>query len=180
MKLVDALKIVQQTSPGDSAPLNVALVCGCSPLHLKTFLAAHLQILFPDRRVDVQTGLYGDTLGSLERLSKAPLDGAAVLLEWSDLDPRLGIRHLGGWGPKDLGYWEVQIGRAGSYEITLRFAGLLAAGVTPAAREVTRGPRMKTAQSATVFIRGPRVTSSRATRGTADMRLRSASLCVPA
>jgi FkbH-like protein len=102
MKLVEALNILRQTPSSEADSLNVALVCGCTPLHLQTFLAAHLQVLFPGRRVVVQTGLYGDTQGNLERLAKAQLDGAAVILEWSDLDPRLGIRRLGGWGPKDL------------------------------------------------------------------------------
>ena len=102
MKLIEALNILRQTPSGEAASLNVALVCGCTPLHLKTFLAAHLQLLFPGRQVVVQTGLYGETLGSLERLSKIQLEGIAVILEWSDLDPRLGIRRLGGWGPKDL------------------------------------------------------------------------------
>src|SRR5438046_2393082 len=102
MKLVEALNILRQTPPGDADSLNVALVCGCTPLHLQTFLAAHLQVLFPSHRVVVQTGLYDDTLGSLERLPKTQLDMAAVVLEWSDLDPRLGIRRLGGWGPNDL------------------------------------------------------------------------------
>jgi FkbH-like protein len=102
MKLVEALNLLRKTPPGDADSLNVALVCGCTPLHLQTFLAAHLQVLLPGRRVVMQTGMYGDTLGSLERLPKTQLDGAAVILEWSDLDPRLGIRRLGGWGPKDL------------------------------------------------------------------------------
>src|SRR5216683_1827439 len=102
MKLVEALNILRQPPRDDASSLNVALVCGCTPLHLQTFLAAHLQVLFPDRRVVVHPGLYGDILGSLERLPKTQLDGAALILEWSDLDPRLGIRRLGGWGPNDL------------------------------------------------------------------------------
>ncbi len=102
MKLVEALNILRQIPPDGADSFNVALVCGCTPLHLQTFLAAHLRILFPGSRVVVQTGLYGDTLGSLEQLPKTQLDGAAVILEWSDFDPRLGIRRLGGWGPNDL------------------------------------------------------------------------------
>src|SRR4029077_16556258 len=102
MKLVEALNILRQIPPDGADSFNVALVCGCTPLHLQTFLAAHLGVLFPGRRVVVHTGLYGDILGSLERLAKTQLDGAALILEWSDFDPRLGIRRLGGWGPKDL------------------------------------------------------------------------------
>src|SRR2546421_9618859 len=102
MKLVEALNILRQPRRDDASSLNVALVCGCTPLHLQTFLAAHLQVLFPDRRVVIHPGLYGDILGSLERISRTQLDGAALVLEWSDLDPRLGLRRLGGWGPKHL------------------------------------------------------------------------------
>jgi len=102
MKLVEALKIVQQPLPEDAEPFRVFLACGCEPLHLKTFLAAHLQRLHPDRRVSVETGLYGDCLGNVQRLKKAEVDAAALALEWSDLDPRLGIRQLGGWSPGAL------------------------------------------------------------------------------
>jgi arylsulfatase A-like enzyme len=34
-----------------------------------------------------------------------------------------------GWGPNDLGYWEVEVARAGAYDLTLRFAGLPEDGV---------------------------------------------------
>src|SRR5439155_15319759 len=46
--------------------------------------------------------LYGDCLGSLERLRHAGAEAAAVVLEWSDLDPRLGLRQAGSWRPRDL------------------------------------------------------------------------------
>jgi arylsulfatase A-like enzyme len=29
-----------------------------------------------------------------------------------------------GWGPKDLGFWEVQVARAGTFDVTVRFAAL--------------------------------------------------------
>src|SRR5271157_452240 len=103
MKLIDALQIARREPAPGATPLAVALVCGFSPLHLQTFLAANLRLLFPDRQVDVQTGLYGDLAGNLERLETATVDAGAVVMEWSDLDPRLGIRRLGGWGPGDLG-----------------------------------------------------------------------------
>ncbi len=103
MKLIDALEIARREPASGATPLRVALVCGFSPLHLQTFLAADLRLQFPDRQVHLQTGLYGDLAGSLERLETAALDAGAVVMEWSDLDPRLGIRRLGGWGPNDLG-----------------------------------------------------------------------------
>jgi len=99
MKLLDALKILQETPPTGSEDLNVFLACGFTPLHLQTFLGAHLRKLFPARRISINTGLFGDCLGNLERLPQSPLDAVAVVLEWDDLDPRLGLRQLGGWGP---------------------------------------------------------------------------------
>ena len=103
MKLIEALEVAKAKPASGADVLTVPLVCGFSPLHLRTFMAAHLQLLFPERRVDIQTGFYGDFLGNLQRLETASVDTAAVVLEWSDLDPRLGIRRLGGWGPGDLG-----------------------------------------------------------------------------
>src|SRR5258708_774916 len=99
MKFAEALKALQVPSPPDARPFHVALVCGCTANHLQVFLTAHLRALAPDRQMVVQTGVYGDCLGNLDRLAQAPIDGAAVVLEWSDLDPRLGIRQTGGWSP---------------------------------------------------------------------------------
>ncbi len=82
----------------------MTLACGFTPLHLETFLAAHLQRSLPGSRVEVKTGLYGDLAGSLERISgcDAAAAAVAVALEWQDLDPRLGYRSLGGWGPSEV------------------------------------------------------------------------------
>jgi FkbH-like protein len=97
LKLIDALKIVRQ-GQSSAAPLRVALLMGASPLHLKTFLHAHLQQHSPERRVEIETGRYGDLAGSLERVDAA-VSAVAVVIEWPDLDPRLGLRSSGGWGP---------------------------------------------------------------------------------
>ncbi len=53
----------------------------------------------PDREISIHTGLFSDCLGNLKRLLKSPLDAVAIVIEWDDLDPRLGLRQLGGWGP---------------------------------------------------------------------------------
>jgi FkbH-like protein len=103
VKLVEALKAIQAT-PIDARPLPLHIVCGFTPLHLQTFLAAHVQALAPMRRVVASSGLFGDCLGNLERLGAlqdAPA-AAVVVLEWSDFDPRLGLRSFGGWRPSDL------------------------------------------------------------------------------
>jgi FkbH-like protein len=98
VKLTEALHIRQRAAaiPGR---FSVVLACGFTPLHLETFLAAHLQLALPKRRVEVKTGLYGDLTGTLERLAETDVDAIAVAIEWPDLDPRLGYRTLGGWGP---------------------------------------------------------------------------------
>jgi FkbH-like protein len=102
MKLIEALKILNGCPAKDAPPLSVGLVCGFTPLHLQTFLAAHLQLQFPDRKIQVHGGLYGDFVGNLERVEKSADHAVAVVIEWQDLDPRLGIRSLGGWTPGDL------------------------------------------------------------------------------
>jgi FkbH-like protein len=83
-------------------PFSVTLACGFTPLHVQTFLAAHLQSALPGRRVEIKTGLYGDLAGTLERANSGAANesaAVAVAIEWPDLDPRLGYRGLGGWGP---------------------------------------------------------------------------------
>jgi FkbH-like protein len=95
VKLIDALAILREAPAAGDEPLPVLLACGFEPLHLRTFLAAHLQKRFPGRRLDVATGLYGDLAGTLERAGA--VETAAVVIEWSDLDPRLDVRAAGGW-----------------------------------------------------------------------------------
>jgi len=98
VKLSEALEILQ-SARHHQHPFNVTLACGFTPLHLQTFLAAHLQVAFADRRVEIKTGLYGDLAGTLERAADS--DAIAVAIEWADLDARLGYRSLGGWGPAE-------------------------------------------------------------------------------
>jgi FkbH-like protein len=71
------------------------LACGFTPLHLQTFLAAHLQLAYPDSHVGIDVGLYGDLAGNIRKIPSGA--SAVVVVEWSDLDPRLGFRSLGGW-----------------------------------------------------------------------------------
>ncbi len=99
MKLAEALKIIQ-AAPPDAPALAIALLCGFAPLHLQTFLHAQLCKLFPGRSPRVHTGLYGDLIGNLQRVEDVA--SAAAVIEWADLDPRLGLRRLGGWEPSQL------------------------------------------------------------------------------
>lgn len=97
MRLAEALAIVNSEPPDRNSAFRASLVCGFTPLHLKTFLVARLRLAFPQRSVEMSTGLYGDLLGNLERIRTAPSDSTIVVIEWADLDARLGFRSLGGW-----------------------------------------------------------------------------------
>lgn len=99
MKLVEALNLVKKTSRHDGELFECFLVSGFNSLHLNTFLAAELSLLFPDRKLAIKTGLYGDVIGNLARLAQANSQVGVVLLEWPDLDARLGIRSSGTWSP---------------------------------------------------------------------------------
>ena len=76
----------------------VFLVCGFQPLHLETFLKASRIERQPQHAAEVLTGLYGDFLGNLGRAAESAATSAAVVVEWSDIDPRLGLRAGAGWG----------------------------------------------------------------------------------
>lgn len=76
---------------------KIFLICGFQPLHLATLLQGHFALRFPDEGADIQTGLYGDLEGTLAIAADSEAEAAALVIEWSDLDPRLGLRSTGGW-----------------------------------------------------------------------------------
>jgi len=102
MTLVEALELLKREQRLDLAARNILLACGFTPLHLKTFLAAELTSRIPDRRIEIATGLFGDVAGCISSARAGQYDAIAVFLEWQDLDPRLGLRTLGGWKVRDL------------------------------------------------------------------------------
>jgi FkbH-like protein len=97
MKLSEALRVINE-SRAIARVHRIDLVCGFTPLHLKTFLAAYLQSEITDARIEIVTGVYGDVTAALSGVPAG--SELVVVLEWPDLDPRLGFRRLGGWGPK--------------------------------------------------------------------------------
>ncbi len=105
MKLLEALNVVNEARAriGESGPeLRYFLACGFEPLHLRTLLTGHLQSRFPAAKVTLLTGQFGDLAGNLRRALASDGAGTAVAIEWSDLDPHLGFRQLGGWTPSAL------------------------------------------------------------------------------
>ncbi len=99
MLLFDALKTIRARGTGDEEPIRFSLLGGLTPLHLRSFLTAELLQRMPAQCVDVQIGLFGDLMGNIQRAIESPAHGAAVVIEWSDLDARLGFRSAFGWRP---------------------------------------------------------------------------------
>jgi FkbH-like protein len=99
MKLSEALCILNAADPL-TAEFSVALVTGNTPQPLSLFLAAYIQQRLGGRRVKVETGLFGDFPGNLAKALKSGNRPTVILMEWADLDPRLGLRQTGGWGRK--------------------------------------------------------------------------------
>ncbi|MDA8347960.1 MAG: HAD-IIIC family phosphatase [Pseudomonadota bacterium] len=100
MKLSDAIKI-QRGANAIAPPYKVLLACGFTPLHLQTFFHAHLQQLLPEHRVELQTGLFGDLVGTLRAALADSVQAIALVIEWTDLDPRLGYREAHSWSARD-------------------------------------------------------------------------------
>jgi FkbH-like protein len=101
VRLTEALRILQ-SAPAQALEFAVTLACGFTPLHLQTFLGAHLQQALAQRRVRIEPGLFGNLAGTLESSHEEPSHPVAVALEWPDVDGRLGFRQLGGWGPAEM------------------------------------------------------------------------------
>jgi len=102
MKLSEALDILNKPQAGSASSRELVLACGFTPLHLQTFLAANLREAFPTSLIKIKTGLYGDLAGTLERIKPSAGTELVVVIEWTDLDQRLGIRSLGSWRAKDI------------------------------------------------------------------------------
>jgi FkbH-like protein len=93
--LAEALALANAPAALNESRKVIQLACGFTPLHLSTFLKAHGRIRFPSTRFDIESGLFDDLAGSILRI-QSPTE-AVVVVEWADLDPRLGLRHSGGW-----------------------------------------------------------------------------------
>ncbi|HEY2318987.1 MAG TPA: HAD-IIIC family phosphatase [Solirubrobacteraceae bacterium] len=102
MKLAEALEIVRRPPAPEARPFSVSLACGFETLHLSTFLAAELTLGLDGARVQVGAGLFDDLSGNVERAAASDADAVAVVVEWPDLDPRLGLRRTGGWLAEQL------------------------------------------------------------------------------
>lgn len=101
MKLAEALATINGLMKEGTFDSSF-LACGFEPLHLKTFLAAHLAKRPGGKLYEIETGLYGNLVEATKALAKSSSPLGAIVIEWQDLDPRLGLRALGGWSPSTL------------------------------------------------------------------------------
>ena len=97
MNVTEALSILRARKVGGE-PFRVLLASGFTPLHLKTLMQAHLQQTLPDRSVEMDTGLFGNLAETIDGVVNQYWHGLVVVIEWSDLDPRLGYREAQAWG----------------------------------------------------------------------------------
>jgi FkbH-like protein len=95
--LNQALALIKSNKNRDGEKKVHYLVCGFEAVHLKTLLHAYLLDRLPTAAAEVETGIYGDLVGNIAASAQSPATAAAVVLEWSDIDPRLGLRSSGGW-----------------------------------------------------------------------------------
>jgi len=102
MKLIEALNLVKNMQRRPGAVLRCGLATGFTALHMKTLLAAELSLIYADRKVEAVDGLYGDLSGNIERLTTNDFELGVVLIEWPDLDPRLGLRNAARWSKDEL------------------------------------------------------------------------------
>ncbi len=96
MKLAEALRRLSSAPASGARPLRLALAVGFTPLHLQTFLAAELSVR-TGAAPEVRTGLFDDLIGTVRAIEPGSCDAVAVILEWADLDARLGFRGSHGW-----------------------------------------------------------------------------------
>ena len=102
MNFLSALELIRCQAVESATPRRLFLACGFTPVYLPVFINAQLITLEPERKNEIKTGLFGDLLGNIQRGQASDCEALIVIVEWSDIDPRLGIRTLGGWRIVDL------------------------------------------------------------------------------
>jgi FkbH-like protein len=93
LNLRDALSVVTaQARTEHVGDYTIGLACSFTPLHLETFVRAYVVQRRPASAVRIEGGIYGDLAGSLKRIGEMRPASCVALVEWPDLDPRLGSR----------------------------------------------------------------------------------------
>ncbi|MDP9117169.1 MAG: HAD-IIIC family phosphatase [Actinomycetota bacterium] len=99
LSYAQALAISRKLVPrGDGTSIEIGLACSFTPTHLSTFLAGYAAAARPESSVAVVEGSYGDIETSICSLTDSGTKLTVVVLDWSDLDPRLALRGPGAGG----------------------------------------------------------------------------------
>lgn len=98
MTLAQALQLLKNQKDV-ARTRRLFLACGFEPLHLVTMLRARFAERFPREAAEIETGLYGNVEQALAAAHDSDAEAAIAVIEWSDVDPRMGLRSAGGWGP---------------------------------------------------------------------------------
>jgi FkbH-like protein len=118
MKLTEALRAINSAA-GRAAQKQAYLACGFTPLHLQTFLTAHLQERTATERIAMRTGAFDDLTGNVEQMAGSGASLGVCIIEWADLDPRLGVRRAASWSHNDFADIEQHV-RAALGRLTAR------------------------------------------------------------
>lgn len=102
MNFLSALELIRCQVLDGTTPRKLFLACGFTPVYLPVFINAELITRQPGRKNEIKSGLFGDLLGNIQRGQASDCEGMLATVEWPDIDPRLGIRTLGGWRISDL------------------------------------------------------------------------------
>jgi FkbH-like protein len=93
LNLRDALGLIApQTGTELAKEYTIGLACSFTPLHLETFVRAYVIQKRPATAVGVESGIYGDLVGSIDLIGEKRPGSCLAVVEWQDLDPRLGWR----------------------------------------------------------------------------------------
>ena len=102
MNFHSALELIRCQVVENTTLRKLFLACGFTPVYLPVFINAQLITFERERKNEIKAGLFGDLLGNIQRGRTSDCEALIVTVEWSDIDPRLGIRTLGGWRVSDL------------------------------------------------------------------------------
>ncbi len=97
MKFSDAIKASRESLNSAGPTYNVVLACGFTPQYLDVFISAYLYQYNPGKSIAITPGPYGNILEAIKLAEQTNSHALVILLEWSNLDPRLGYRSTGGW-----------------------------------------------------------------------------------
>lgn len=93
LNLRDALNLATaQATTDEGTEYAIGLACSFTPLHLETFIRAYVLQRRSATSVRFESGIYGDLPGGLSQIGDTRTRACVAVVEWQDLDPRLGFR----------------------------------------------------------------------------------------